>query len=186
MQVINDEIRKIQQDTGILFNLEATPAEGATYRLALMDKKLTNNKIICANEDGEEPFYTNSTHLPVNSADDLFEGLELQDELQTMYTGGTVHHIYLDELVEDTTTVKNLVKKVTSLFKLPYFTLTPTFSICPSHGYLIGEQYTCNICGKETEVYSRTVGYYRPIKQWNKGKQAEFNMRKTFKLGENK
>ena len=186
MQVINDEIRKIQQDTGILFNLEATPAEGATYRLALMDKKLTNNKIICANEDGEEPFYTNSTHLPVNSADDLFEGLELQDELQTMYTGGTVHHIYLNSLIEDITTVKNLVKKVTSLFKLPYFTLTPTFSICPSHGYLIGEQYKCTTCGKETEVYSRTVGYYRPIKQWNKGKQAEFNMRKTFKLGENK
>ena len=142
--------------------------------------------IICANEEefknGCDPFYTNSTHLPVNYTDDVFEALDLQDTLQTKYTGGTVLHLFMGEEIPDTTTLKTMVKKVAANYRLPYFTLTPTFSICPSHGYIAGEHTTCEICGAETEVYSRVVGYLRPVKQWNSGKQTEFCMRKTFKV----
>ncbi|SLM28320.1 NrdD [Desulfamplus magnetovallimortis] len=184
MNHIRSGIEKLQEETDEFFNLEATPAEGTTYRFAMMDKTRYPD-IICANEyeyqKGSDPFYTNSTHLPVNYTDDLFEALELQDQLQTRYTGGTVLHLFLGEQVCDTKIVKNMVKKVATNYKLPYFTLTPTFSVCPSHGYLSGEKCSCDKCGAETEVYSRVVGYLRPVQQWNNGKKTEFCMRKTFK-----
>ena len=185
MDFIRDQISEIQEEKGDLYNLEATPAEGTSYRLAMLDKRRFP-EIVCANElelqSGAEPFYTNSTHLPVNYSDDIFETLMLQDELQTKYTGGTVLHIFLGEQVTDIDTIKSLINKIVSKFRLPYFTLTPTFSVCPSHGYLSGEQDTCPKCGETTEVYSRVVGYLRPVNQWNRGKQAEFVMRKTFKI----
>jgi len=186
---VMDYLRKIiaekQEETGDIYNLEATPAEGTSYRLAIIDKE-KYPEIICANEDefrkGADPFYTNSTQLPVNYSDDIFETLTLQDELQTKYTGGTVMHLFLGENISDTRVVKNLIKKIVTGFRLPYITISPTFSVCPSHGYLSGKQEKCSICNEETEVYSRVVGYLRPVKQWNNGKQAEFGMRKTFKV----
>jgi ribonucleoside-triphosphate reductase len=185
MDFIRDMIAQVQEETGEIFNLEATPGEGTSYRLALLDKKRFP-EIICANEDeyqkGAAPFYTNSTQLPVNHTDDIFETLMLQDELQVKYTGGTVLHIYLGEAVSDVEVIKGLIRKIVSNFRLPYFTLTPTFSVCPSHGYLNGEQENCAICNEETEIYSRVVGYLRPVKQWNDGKQAEFSLRRTFKV----
>ena len=183
MDHIRSSIEVLQTESDEFFNLEATPAEGTTYRFAMKDKERFPG-ILCANEgefkNGKDPFYTNSTHLPVNYTDDLFEALELQDELQTRYTGGTVMHLFLGEQVCDTTIVKNMVKKVSNNYRLPYFTLTPTFSVCPSHGYISGEHASCEKCGDETEVYSRVVGYLRPVKQWNNGKQIEFCMRKTY------
>ena len=185
MDFIREKLSEKQEQTGELLNLEATPAEGASYRLAMLDKKHFPDAV-CANQEayleGAAPFYTNSTQLPVDYTDDLFETLLLQDELQTKYTGGTVLHVYLGEQVSDADTAKALIKKIVTRFKLPYFTLTPTFSVCPSHGYLRGEQERCPACHEETEVYSRVVGYLRPIKQWNDGKRAEFSMRKRFKL----
>ena len=185
MDFIRDMIAGIQEETGDLFNLEATPAEGTSYRLAMLDKKKFP-EILCANEhdyqNGAAPFYTNSTQLPVNYTDDIFETLTLQDELQEKYTGGTVLHIYLGEQVSDIKTIKGLIKKVATNFRLPYFTLTPTFSVCPSHGYLKGKQEKCPFCNEETEVYSRVVGYLRPITQWNDGKQEEFKLRKVFSI----
>ena len=185
MDHIRTRIEKIQKETDEIFNLEATPAEGTTYRFASKDKEKFEN-IICANEEeykqGKNPFYTNSTHLPVNYTDDIFEALELQDRLQVKYTGGTVQHLFLGEEVTDTQVVKNVIKKVANAFKLPYFTLTPTFSVCPSHGYISGEHEICGTCNAETEVYSRVVGYLRPVGQWNNGKQTEFSMRKTFNV----
>jgi ribonucleoside-triphosphate reductase len=185
LDFMREMISEMQEETGDIFNLEATPAEGTSYRLSMIDKKVFP-RILCANEEGcqngGEPFYTNSTQLPVNFTDDIFETLMLQDQLQTKYTGGTVLHIYLGEEVTDTETVKGLLKKIVTNFRLPYLTLSPTFSVCPSHGYLSGEQQKCSICGEETEVYSRVVGYLRPTKQWNSGKQAEFGLRKTFKV----
>jgi ribonucleoside-triphosphate reductase (formate) len=185
MDFLRHLITDAQETTGDLFNLEATPAEGTSFRLAMLDKKRFVD-IICANEDqikkGAAPYYTNSTQLPVNYTDDIFETLELQDKLQTKYTGGTVLHIFLGEQISDTETVKQFVRKVATNYRLPYFTLSPTFSVCPSHGYLSGESAICSICGQETEVYSRVVGYLRPVKQWNDGKQSEFVMRKTFSV----
>ncbi len=185
MDFLRDRLSEIQEETGDNYNLEATPAEGTTYRLAMLDKKKYPG-IVCINEEGfqngDAPFYTNSTQLPVNFSDDIFETLELQDDLQSKYTGGTVLHMFIGEQVNDIETTKNLIRKVTSNYRLPYFTLSPTFSVCPSHGYLNGEQKICSVCDSETEVYSRIVGYLRPVKQWNDGKQAEFSMRKTFDL----
>jgi ribonucleoside-triphosphate reductase len=185
MDFLRDLMSEIQADTGDIFNLEATPAEGTSYRLCLLDKKKFPG-IMCANETdfraGAAPYYTNSSQLPVNYTDDIFQTLELQDNLQTKYTGGTVLHIFLGELVSDIEVVKNLTRKITTNYRLPYFTLTPTFSICPSHGYINGEHATCSICDQETEVYSRVVGYLRPVKQWNNGKQAEYGDRKLFKV----
>jgi ribonucleoside-triphosphate reductase (formate) len=185
MDFIREAISETQEEGGDLFNLEATPAEGTSYRLAMLDKK-EFPQIVCANEKeyqkGAAPFYTNSTQLPVNYTDDIFETLLLQDDLQTKYTGGTVLHIYLGEQVSDVHITKGLIRKIMTNFKLPYFTLTPTFSVCPSHGYLNGKQEKCAICNGETEVYSRVVGYLRPVKQWNDGKRAEFSLRKTYKL----
>ncbi len=173
-----------QKETDLMFNLEATPAEGTSYHLAKLDKK-QYPKIICANEeelgtDHAEPFYTNSTHLPVNFTDDIFKALDLQDSLQTRYTGGTVLHGFLGESLPDKTAVKTLVKKIAENYHLPYYTLTPTFSVCPSHGYVAGEHKKCPQCGKTCEVWSRIVGYLRPVVQWNAGKQAEFVQRHTY------
>jgi len=185
MEFIRDLISELQEETGDIFNLEATPGEGTSYRLSMIDKNQVPD-IICANEadykKGAAPYYTNSTQLPVNYSDDILETLLLQDELQTKYTGGTVLHIFLGEQVTDIQVVKNLVKKISTRFRLPYFTLTPTFSVCPSHGYLNGEQENCSVCNAKTEIYSRVVGYLRPVKQWNNGKQAEFGMRRTFSV----
>ena len=185
MDFIRDTLAKVQEETGEIFNLEATPAEGTSYRLAMLDKKKYPD-ITCANEadygQGAAPYYTNSSQLPVNYTDDIYETLRLQDELQTKYTGGTVLHIFLGEHVNDLEAIKGLIRKISNNYRLPYFTLTPTFSICPSHGYLDGEQETCSICGQKTEVYSRVVGYLRPVRQWNEGKQAEYGNRKSFKV----
>ncbi len=181
LDFMRERLVKYQQETGNLFNLEATPAEGTSYRLALKDKKKYPD-IITAGE--KEPYYTNSSQLPVNYTDDLFKALELQDELQCKYTGGTVFHAYLGEAVSDPSTVKSLIKTIFERFKLPYFTFTPTFSICPVHGYIPGEHFTCPYCAVEQpcEVYSRVVGYLRPVQQWHKGKQEEFRQRKTFRV----
>jgi ribonucleoside-triphosphate reductase len=184
MDHMRAEISAIQEASGSIFNLEATPAEGTSYRLAMLDKK-KHPEIICANQSGTlqgaAPYYTNSTQLPVQFSDDLFETLDLQDELQAKYTGGTVMHIFLGEAVNDLTILKSLIRKIARNYRLPYFTLTPTFSICPTHGYLAGEQPTCTRCGRQTEVYSRIVGYLRPVRQWNDGKLAEYGNRKVFK-----
>jgi anaerobic ribonucleoside-triphosphate reductase len=172
-----------QEETGNIYNLEATPAEGTSYRLARIDKK-ENPDIIVANErhfkEGGEPFYTNSSQLPVDYTGDLFEALEHQDRLQPLYTGGTVFHTFLGERLPSWRAAASLIKKVTETSKIPYFTLTPTFSICPTHGYIRGEHAECPSCGAICEVYSRVVGYLRPVNQWNDGKQAEFKIRRTF------
>lgn len=185
LDFLRHQMENIQTETGEIFNLEATPGEGTSFRLAMIDKKHYPD-IICANEseyqNGADPFYTNSSQLPVNYTDDIFNALELQDDLQTKYTGGTVFHIFLGEQVDDINATRNLVKKITDHFKLPYFTLSPTFSICANHGYLIGNHNECPNCHLPTEVYSRVVGYLRPINQWNNGKLSEFNIRKTFTM----
>ena len=185
MDVLRSLLKATQKETGDIFNLEATPAEGISYSLPLKDKK-QYPRIICANENeyrtGAAPYYSNSTQLPVNYTDDIFEMLDLQDELQTKYTGGTVSHLFLGEQVTDTEVVKNLIKKIFTNYKLPYLSLTPTFSVCPSHGYIPGRQEKCPNCAQETEVYSRVVGYLRPEKQYNKGKRAEFKDRKMFNI----
>jgi len=185
LDFMRDRLIQYQEETSNNYNLEATPAEGTSYRLAKIDKEKYPD-IICANEpqwkEGAEPFYTNSTQLPVNYTDDIFEALDLQDELQTKYTGGTVMHLFVGERISDPSTVKLLVKRICEQYRLPYFTITPTFSICPNHGYLSGEHHQCPECDAETEVYSRVVGYLRPVKQWNNGKKEEFKMRKVFKV----
>ena len=170
-----------QKETNNMYNLEASPAEGTSYRLARIDKQKYPD-IITAGE--AEPFYTNSTQLPVDYTNDLFTALKLQDNIQTKYTGGTVFHAFLGEKISNPESVKSLIKKIFIKFHLPYFTFTPTFSICPHHGYLAGEHWTCPKCTIEQpcEVYSRVVGYLRPISQWNKGKQEEYKERKEFKV----
>jgi len=182
MDFMRDRLQAYQLQTGNLYNLEATPAEGTTYRLARLDKKLYP-EILTAGEGGE-PFYSNSTQLPVNYSDDILRVLDLQDDIQTKYTGGTVVHTFVGEAVSDPQAVKAFVRMVCRNYRLPYFTLTPTFSICEEHGYLNGEVHLCPQCGKNTEVYSRVVGYIRPIQQWNEGKQHEFSRRKTYRVAE--
>ncbi|MBS7659469.1 MAG: ribonucleoside triphosphate reductase [Candidatus Bathyarchaeia archaeon] len=183
LKFMREKLADFQEETGNIYNLEATPAEGASYRLARIDKRKYPD-IIVANEKhlgrGAEPFYTNSTQLPVDYEIDLFEALEHQDKLQPLYTGGTVFHIYLGERLPSWKAAAELIKKVSWNFHIPYFTLTPTFSICPTHGYLKGEHKQCPNCGASCEVYSRVVGYLRPVDQWNDGKQAEFAIRRTF------
>jgi anaerobic ribonucleoside-triphosphate reductase len=184
MDFIRQRLADVQDQRKEIFNLEATPAEGTSFRLAMLDKQ-KYPAIRCANESDLQqaaaPYYTNSTQLPVDFGDDIFETLKLQDELQRKYTGGTVLHIFLGEQVSEIDTIKALVRKIATHYHLPYFTLTPTFSICPSHGYLPGEQVICPHCQNETEIYSRIVGYLRPVKQWNDGKQAEYRRRRTFR-----
>lgn len=171
MDFMRAKIVEFQKETGNNYNLEATPGEGTSYRLAKLDKE-------------RYPYYTNSTQLPVNYTDDIFEVLDHQDDLQTKYTGGTVVHIYAGERIQSTETMKNLVKKICSNYHLPYFTFSPTFSTCPNHGYIAGEHFSCPQCGADCEVYSRVVGYIRPVQQWNKGKKKEFIDRKEFVIGE--
>jgi ribonucleoside-triphosphate reductase len=182
MEFMRGRLADYQEQTGNFYNLEATPAEGTTYRLARLDKKLYPE--IIAAGDGGEPFYSNSTQLPVNYSDDIVRVLDLQDEIQTKYTGGTVVHTFVGEAVSDPQAVKAFVRMVCTNYRLPYFTLTPTFSICEDHGYLTGEVHVCPRCAKKTEVYSRVVGYIRPIQQWNEGKQHEFSQRKTYRVAE--
>ncbi len=183
MDFMRARLLKYQKETSELFNLEATPGEGTSYRFAKIDKEKFRD-IITA---GPPPFYTNSTHLPVNFTSDIFEALDNQDELQCKYTGGTVFHGFLGESLPNSKTVEKLVRKIAQRYHLPYFTLTPTFSICPKHGYLKGEHQYCPKCKKEgkktkCEVYSRVVGYLRPVNQWNPGKEAEFEKRKSYKM----
>lgn len=172
-----DKIKDYQEETGNLYNLEATPAEGTSYRLAKIDKEKYPD-IITSGKDN--PYYTNSTQLPVDYTVDVFEALEKQDPIQSRYTGGTNFHVFLGESIDDVTTCKNLVKKIAYNYKLPYYTLSPTFSICEDHGYIKGEEFDCPTCGKGTEVYTRIVGYYRPVQNWNKGKKEEYFIRKEF------
>lgn len=179
MDYLRDRLVEFQKLTHNHYNLEATPAEGTSYRLALLDRQ-NYPGIKSANPDNDTPFYTNSTQLPVNFSDDVFEVLDLQDALQTKYTGGTVLHIFGGERLEHSASVKNLVKSVCTNYHLPYFTFSPTFSICPTHGYLVGEQAICPKCKQRCEVFSRIVGYLRPVSQWNEGKKAEFKLRTTF------
>lgn len=183
LDYMRNRLVEFQKETGNNYNLEATPAEGTTYRLARIDKADFPETAHFANGIGaavEHPFYTNSTHLPVNYTDDLFELLDLQDELQTKYTGGTVIHFFLGERMANAKTLKGLVKKICDNYRLPYFTFIPSFSICRNHGYLLGEQAHCPKCNEPCEVYSRVVGFLRPVEQWNKGKQAEFAMREHY------
>ena len=180
LEFMRQRLIMYQKETGNMYNLEATPGEGTSYRLARIDKKQFPDIITAGNG---EIYYTNSTQLPVDYTDDLFEAIKLQDEIQTKYTGGTVLHGFIGERIYNIETVKSLIKKVFSKFHLPYFTITPTFSICPTHGYIPGEHFICPKCTieQECEVYSRVVGYLRPIQQWNKGKQQEFKDRLEFK-----
>jgi len=191
MDFMRDKMEKFQEETGHIYNLEATPAEGTSYRLARIDK-IQYPDIIVANENayknGGQPYYTNSTQLPVNYTDDLFEALRLQDTLQTKYTGGTVFHTFVGESQLPIDSVKQLIKKVTANFRLPYITLSPTFSICPNHGYIFGEHFHCPKCQAESieqecTVFSRIVGYLRPVNQWNNGKQEEYKLRSLFDKG---
>jgi ribonucleoside-triphosphate reductase len=177
LQHMRDRLISFQEETGHLYNLEATPGEGTSYRLAKIDRKKFSRMII---PGGENPYFTNSTQLPVNMTDDLFEALEMQNDIQRMYTGGTVFHGFIGESIEDVEVCKKLVKTVAENFEIPYFTITPTFSVCQRHGYLKGEQFSCPNCGEETEVYTRIVGYYRPVKNWNRGKKSEYNDRMTY------
>jgi ribonucleoside-triphosphate reductase (formate) len=180
---MREKLMSFQEQTGNNYNLEATPAEGTSYRLARIDAEKFPG-IKSGNENGSEgkPFYTNSSQLPVQYSDDIFEVLDLQDELQTKYTGGTVVHLFVGEEITEPQSVKKLVKLICERYHLPYFTITPTFSVCPAHGYLSGRQEICPTCGAAAEVYSRVVGYLRPVNQWNEGKVEEFKARKTFKL----
>ena len=176
---MRERLSDYQEEYGDLYNLEATPAESTTYRLAKHDVEQFPD-IITAAEDCGTPYYTNSSHLPVGYTEDVFAALDIQDELQTLYTSGTVFHTFLGEKLPDWKSAAALVRKIAENYKLPYYTMSPTYSICKNHGYISGEQYTCPICGEETEVYSRITGYYRPVKNWNDGKLQEFKERKVY------
>ena len=176
---MRERLSDYQEEYGDLYNLEATPAESTTYRLAKHDVEQLPD-IITAAEDCGTPYYTNSSHLPVGYTEDVFAALDIQDELQTLYTSGTVFHTFLGEKLPDWKSAAALVRKIAENYKLPYYTMSPTYSICKNHGYISGEQYTCPICGEETEVYSRITGYYRPVKNWNDGKLQEFKERKVY------
>ena len=183
---MRDRLQQFQEETGNLYNLEATPAEGTSYRLAKTDQERFPG-IVSANQSvvdaGGKPFYTNSSHLPVNYSDDVLQVLDHQDALQIKYTGGTVLHVFLGEAAADPQAVKQFVRMICENYRLPYLTISPTFSVCPSHGYLHGETATCPQCGSQAEVYSRVVGYMRPVSQWNEGKQAEFALRTPYRIG---
>ena len=185
VEVLNhmrERLSDYQEQYGDLYNLEATPAESTTYRFAKHDKKDFPD-IITAAKEGETPYYTNSSHLPVGYTEDIFSALDIQDKLQTLYTSGTVFHAFLGEKLPDWRSAANLVRKIADNYRLPYYTLSPTYSVCQEHGYLAGEQARCPICGKVTEVYSRITGYYRPVQNWNDGKAQEFKDRKVYDIG---
>ncbi len=170
-----------QEEYGDLYNLEATPAESTTYRFAKHDKEKFPD-IITANMNGT-PYYTNSSHLPVGYTEDVFSALDIQDDLQTLYTSGTVFHAFLGEKLPDWKAAANLVRKIAENYKLPYYTMSPTYSVCKDHGYITGEKFLCPICGQKTEVYSRITGYYRPVQNWNDGKAQEYKDRKVYNIG---
>ena len=178
LNFMREKLSDYQEEYGDLYNLEATPAESTSYRLAKKDKSLYP-EIITASDD-DTPYYTNSSHLPVGFTSDIFEALDIQDELQTLYTSGTVFHAFLGERLPDWKAAANLVRKIAENYKLPYYTLSPTYSICKKHGYFAGEVFKCPVCDSETEVYSRITGYYRPVKNWNDGKAKEYKMRKLY------
>lgn len=174
---MRERLVSYQESTGHLFNLEATPGEGTSHRLARIDREKFPHMVIPGDD---APYYTNSSQLPVNATDDIFEALDMQHELQRQYTGGTVFHAFLEECIDDPKTCAKLVKSIAENYRIPYFTISPTYSICHKHGYLSGEQKTCPTCQEATEVYSRIVGYYRPVKNWNDGKKSEYKDRKEF------
>ncbi len=178
---MRDRLSDYQEEYGDLYNLEATPAESTTYRLAKHDKKHYPD-IITAGHEGDTPYYTNSSHLPVDYTSDIFDALDIQDELQTLYTSGTVFHAFLGEKLPDWKAAASLVRKIAENYKLPYYTISPTYSICKEHGYIAGEHYKCPHCGKDAEVYSRITGYYRPVQNWNDGKSQEYKNRKLYDI----
>ncbi len=182
LNYMRDKLSDYQEEYGDLYNLEATPAESTTYRFAKKDKELYPDIITASDED--TPFYTNSSHLPVGFTEDIFAALDVQDELQTLYTSGTVFHAFLGERLPDWKSAAALVKKIAENYKLPYYTLSPIYSVCSKHGYFMGEITKCEICGDETEVYSRITGYYRPVKNWNDGKTQEYKQRKSYNMNE--
>ncbi len=177
---MREKLSDYQEQYGDLYNLEATPAESTSFRLAKHDKKRYPN-IITANDKSGVPYYTNSSHLPVGFTDDIFKALDIQDELQVLYTSGTVFHAFLGEKMPDWKSTASLVRKIAENYKLPYYTLSPTYSVCEKHGYIPGEHYTCPVCGGKSEVYSRITGYYRPVQNWNDGKSQEFKDRKVYR-----
>ncbi|MGX8679875.1 MAG: anaerobic ribonucleoside-triphosphate reductase, partial [bacterium] len=179
---MREKLSDYQEEYGDLYNLEATPAESTTYRFAKKDKELYP-EIITATEDGNTPYYTNSSHLPVSFTDDIFDALDIQDELQTLYTSGTVFHAFLGEKLPNWEGAATLVRKIAENYKLPYYTISPTYSICQDHGYIKGEQHICPICGRTTEIWSRITGYYRPVQNWNEGKVQEYKERKEYDIG---
>ena len=178
---MRERLSDYQEKYGDLYNLEATPAESTSYRFAKHDVEQFPD-IITASRNGDAPYYTNSSHLPVGYTDDIFTALDVQDRLQTLYTSGTVFHAFLGEKMPNWKSAANLVKKIAENYELPYYTISPTYSVCTDHGYIAGEEYTCPICGKTTEVYSRITGYYRPVQNWNVGKSEEFKERKTYNI----
>ena len=180
---MRERLSDYQELYGDLYNLEATPAESTTYRLAKHDVDRYTD-IITASEPGGTPYYTNSSHLPVDYTESVSEALKIQDRLQVLYTSGTVFHAFLGQKLQSWQAAANVVKKIAENFKLPYFTLSPTYSVCPEHGYLVGEIPVCDVCGGETEIYSRITGYYRPIKNWNDGKQAEYKARTEYVIND--
>ena len=179
---MRERLSDYQVQYGDLYNLEATPAESTAYRLAKHDVKRYPDIKTAAQHEGDTPYYTNSSHLPVGYTDDIFSALDIQDELQTLYTSGTVFHAFLGEKLPDWKAAANLVRKIAENYKLPYYTLSPTYSVCKNHGYITGEQYTCPECGEPTEVYSRITGYYRPVQNFNDGKAQEFTDRKVYDI----
>ena len=181
LNFMREKLSDYQEMYGDLYNLEATPAESTAFRLAKHDKKRYPD-IITATDNESAPYYTNSSHLPVGYTDDIFKALDVQDELQTLYTSGTVFHAFLGQRLEDWKATMNLVRKIAENYRLPYYTMSPTYSVCAAHGYLVGEQFTCPECGNKTEVYSRITGYYRPIQNWNDGKSQEYKERKEYDI----
>ena len=181
LNFMREKLSDYQEMYGDLYNLEATPAESTAFRLAKHDRKRYPD-IITATGNDAAPYYTNSSHLPVGYTEDIFKALDVQDELQTLYTSGTVFHAFLGQKLEDWKATMNLVRKIAENYRLPYYTMSPTYSVCATHGYLVGEQYTCPECGAKTEVYSRITGYYRPVQNWNDGKAQEFKERKEYEI----
>ena len=179
---MRQKIIGLQKETGHLYNLEATPAESTAYRFALLDRKFYPG--IVTSGASEDPYLTNSTQLPVGFTDDIGEALDNQTQIQPLYTGGTVFHTFLGEEIGSWEACRLLVRKIATKTKLPYFTVTPTFSICQKHGRIKGERFTCPECGRQTEVYSRIVGYFRSVRLWNKGKKQEYKDRQTFQVKE--
>ena len=177
---MRERLSDYQEKYGDLYNLEATPAESTSYRLAKHDKRFYPDIITASDKNGGTPYYTNSSHLPVGFTDDIFEALDMQDELHTLYTSGTVFHAYLGEKLPSWKSAANLVRTIAENYKLPYYSISPTYSVCKNHGYLAGEQFTCPECGEKTEVYSRITGYYRPVQNWNDGKAQEYKERKVY------